>query len=156
MKIAIGCDHAAFKFKEQVKDFLKDHEIIDVGTNNEESCDFPDFAKEVADRVSREECERGILICTTGTGMCVAANKFPGVIASDFYSNTEESLWIIKHDREHLNSNVLCLSAKFLNMETTKKIIDLFLSTEFQTGERLIRRFNKVKEIEKENMKTTS
>jgi len=153
MKIAIGCDHIGFKLKEEVKGYLKNHKLIDVGTDSDKSCDFSDFASKVAELVSKGECERGILICTTGTGMAAAANKFPEIIATNFYDKTEETLWVVKHDREHLNNNVLCMSGKFLDIEFAKKIIDIFLNTEPLKEERYLRRFNKVREIERKNMK---
>jgi len=155
MKIAIGSDHAGFELKEQVIQLLEklNHEVKDFGTFSSESCDFPDYAKKVCEAVSRGKYERGILICLTGTGMTVASNKFKNIIATNIYSPTEESLEIIKHDREHLNSNVLCFGAKFLDIEFVKKIIDIWLTTYFKGnefgGERFIRRLNKIKEIEK-------
>ncbi len=154
MKIAIGSDHAGFELKRNIVHYLKPkHDIKDFGTFNKESCDFPDFAKKVCEAVSKGKYERGILICLTGTGMTVASNKFRNIIATNIYSPTEESLDVIKHDREHLNSNVLCLSAKFLDIEFSKKVIDIWLKTDFEgnepSGERFIRRLNKIREIEK-------
>jgi ribose 5-phosphate isomerase B len=153
MKIAIGSDHAGFELKQAVIKYLKlKHEIKDFGTFNKESCDFPDYAKKVCESVSKGEYERGILVCTTGIGMAAASNKLRGIIAMSIYSPSPESLDVIKHDREHLNSNVLCLGAKFLGIEFVKKIIDVWLTTDFKGNEpgseRFIRRLNKIKEIE--------
>jgi len=153
MKIAIGSDHAGFELKEQIIQYLKSkHEIKDFGTFSKESCDFPDFAKKVCEAVSKGDYERGILICLTGTGMTVASNKFKNIIATNIYSPNKESIEIIKHDREHLNSNVLCLGSKFLDVEFVKKIISVWLLTDFKGNEsgseRFIRRLNKIREIE--------
>lgn len=155
MKIAIGSDHAGFELKKQVIQFLKlKHEVKDFGTYNSDSCDFPDYAKMVCEVVSKGKYDRGILICLTGTGMTVASNKFKNIIATNIYSPTQESLEVIKHDREHLNSNVLCLGAKFLDIDFVKRIIDIWLATNFKdnepSGERFSRRLNKIKEIEVE------
>jgi len=158
MKIAIGSDHAGFELKKQVVQFLKlKHEIKDFGTYSLDSCDFPDYAKKVCESVSTGKYDRGILICLTGTGTAIASNKFRNIIATNIYSLTKESLDVIKHDREHLNSNVLCLGAKFLDIEFVKKVIDIWLTTDFKgnesDGERFTRRLNKIKEIEGEQMK---
>jgi ribose 5-phosphate isomerase B len=153
MKMAIGSDHAGLELKKKIIQYLSlSHEILDLGTFDTKSCDFPDYAKKVCESVSKGECERGILICMTGTGMTVASNKFRNIIATNIYSPTQESLDIIKHDREHLNSNVLCLGAKFLDIEFAKKIINVWLTIDFKgnepDSERFIRRLNKIKEIE--------
>jgi len=153
MKIAIGSDHAGFELKKEIIQYLKlNHNVKDFGTFDSKSCDFPDYAEKVCESVSKGEYERGILICTNGGGMTVISNKFRNIIATNIYSPHEESLYVIKHDREHINSNVLCLGAKFLNIEFVKKIIDIWLTTEFKgsepDGERFIRRLNKIKEIE--------
>ncbi len=155
MKIAIASDHAGFELKKSIIRFLKklNYEVKDFGTYSSESCDFPDYAKKVCESVSKGEYERGILICLFGTGMVVVSNKFRNIIATNIYSPMEESLDIIKHDREHLNSNVLCLGTKFLDIEFVKKIINVWLATDFKGNEsgceRFIRRIEKIKEIEK-------
>jgi len=155
MKIAIGSDHRGFELKKSIIQFLKklSYEVKDFGTYNSESCDFPDFAKKVCASVSKGKYERGILICLYGTGMTVASNKFKNIIATNIYFPSIESLDIIKHDRKHLNSNILCLGTKFLDIEFVKKIIDVWLTTDFKGNkpgcERFIRRINKIKEIEK-------
>jgi ribose 5-phosphate isomerase B len=153
MKIAIGSDHVGIELKQKIFQYLKSkHDIKDFGTFSKESCDFPDFARKVCEAVSKGEYERGILICTTGTGMTIAANKFRKIIATSIYSPSAESLDVIKHDREHLNSNVLCLGARYLDIDFAKKIIDIWLSTDFKGNEvgdeRFNRRLNKIKEIE--------
>jgi len=154
MKIAIGSDHVGFELKQDIVRYLKSkHEIKDFGTFSKKSCDFPDYAKKVCEAVSKGEYEKGILICMTGTGMTVASNKFKNIIATNIYSPNEESINIIRYDREHLDSNILCLGAKFLNIEFAKKIVDIWLRTGFKGSEpgseRFNRRLNKIKEIEK-------
>jgi ribose 5-phosphate isomerase B len=154
MKIAIASDHAGFGLKQEIIKYLKsNHDVKDFGTYSSESCDFPDYAKKVCESINRKENERGILICTTGNGMTAAANKFKNIIATNVYSQTKESLDVIAHDREHLDSNVLCLGAKFLDIDFVKKIIDIWIGTNFRGNEpenkRFARRLNKIKEIEK-------
>jgi len=154
MKIAIGSDHRGFELKKSIIQFLKElnHEVKDFGTFSSESCDFPDFAKKVCEAVSKGEYEKGILICWYGTGMTIASNKFRNIIATNIYSSSTESLDVIKHDREHLDSNVLCLGVEFLDIEFVKKIIDTWLTTDFRGNEpgseRFIIRINKIKELE--------
>ena len=152
MKIAIASDHAGFELKRNIIEYLKSkQEIKDFGTYSSESCDFPDYAKKVSEAVSKGEYERGILICQTGTGMTVASNKFKKIIATNIYSPHEESLDIIKHDREHLDSNILCLGSKFLDIKFVKRIIDVWLTTDFKGNEvgneRFVRRLNKIKDM---------
>jgi len=155
MKIAVGSDHVGFELKQDIIQYLKklNLEVKDFGTYNQESCDFPDYAKKVCEAVSKGDYGRGVLICMAGTGMTVASNKFRGIISTCIYSPTTESLEVIKHDREHLNSNVLCLGAKFLDIEFAKKIIDIWLTTDFKGNEprceRFKRRLNKIKEVER-------
>jgi len=153
MKIAIGSDHAGFEIKRSIVQYLKlKYDIKDFGAFSSEPCDFPDYAKMVCEAVSKGKYERGILICLIGTGMTVASNKFRNIIATNIYSSNEESLEIIRHDREHLNSNVLCFGAKFLDIEFVKKIIVVWLTTDFKGNEpgseRFNRRLNKIKEFE--------
>jgi ribose 5-phosphate isomerase B len=153
MKITIASDHAGFGLKQEIIKYLKSrHDVKDFGTYSSESCDFPDYAKKVCESINREENERGILICMTGTGMTAAANKFKNIIATNVCSQTKESLDVIAHDREHLDSNVLCLGAKFLDIDFVKKIIDTWLGTNFRGNEsenkRFVRRLGKIKEIE--------
>lgn len=154
MKIALGNDHAGLELKNKLFFYLnKNHNCKDFGTYTPESCDFPDYAREVCEAVSTKEYERGILVCSTGTGMTVAANKFKNIVATNIYSSSPESLEVIVHDRKHLDSNVLCLGAKYLEIAFSYSIINLWLRTEFEgnkpDGERFVRRMNKIKEIEK-------
>ena len=141
MKIAIGSDHAGFKTKEIVKEFLtrKGHEVKDLGTNSEESVDYPDFAYPVAEAVASGEAERGILVCGSGVGMAITANKVKGiraVLAHDTYTS--------KQSREHGDANVLCLAGRKLSKAQADKIVDVWLKTEFSGEERHLRRIKKI------------
>ena len=131
MKLSIGSDHGGFLLKQQVIDYLKkqNHEVIDYGCNSLDSCDYPLFAKEVAKDVSLEKVDFGILICTTGIGMSITANKFKGVRAA-LVTNLESA----KLTRMHNNSNVICLGAKFTPYEDAIEFIDAFLNEKFEGG----------------------
>lgn len=131
MKLSIGSDHGGFLLKQQVIDYLKkqNHEVIDYGCNSLDSCDYPLFAKEVAKDVSLEKVDFGILICTTGIGMSITANKFKGVRAA-LVTNLESA----KLTRMHNNSNVICLGAKFTPYENAIEFIDAFLNEKFEGG----------------------
>jgi ribose 5-phosphate isomerase B len=144
MKIALGSDHRGYKYKEKIKDMLKKRgiEYFDFGTYSTDSCDYPDFAKEVAERVSRKEFERGILICATGIGMSISANKFKNIRAT-LCLNKE----MAEFSRRHNNSNILVLSGMFTPQQDLEEILDIWLKTEFEGG-RHERRINKIKELE--------
>ena len=149
MKIAIGSDHAGFELKEKITKFLKalNHEYEDFGTDSEESVDYPDYALKVAETVARKECDRGILICGSGIGMCMSANKVPGIRAALCY-NVE----MARLSREHNDANVLTMGARMIDEDTTKEIVSVWLKTEF-LGERHLRRVNKMKDIERKYSK---
>ncbi len=145
MKIAIASDHAGFEMKEKVKSFLKElkHEFKDFGTQDKKPVDYPDFALKVANAVSKNECERGMLFCGTGLGMSIVANKIPGVRAVLCYDVKTAKL-----SREHNDANVLTLGARMIEFEKAKKIINVWLETDF-LGENYSKRIEKIKEIEK-------
>jgi len=140
MKIAFGADHKGFQYKEKVKKFLqgKECEVIDFGTFSEESVDYPDFGFKVAKAVANKEAERGILFCWSGIGMCISANKIKGIRAA-LCLNEE----MAKLSREHNDSNVLSLSAKFIPEEKLLKIVEVWLNTSFEGG-RHQRRLDKI------------
>ncbi len=144
MKIAIGADHAGFVLKEKIKEKLlrEGHQVEDVGTHSSESVDYPDFARQVAAKVSSGEAERGILVCYTGVGMSIAANKVPGVRAA-LGVNTEE----VQLTRRHNNANVLTLGAILTTPEAAAPLVDAFLNTEFEGG-RHARRVQKITDLE--------
>lgn len=144
MIISIGSDHAGYKLKEELKQYLceKNIQVVDFGTNGLDSVDYPDFARPAAEYVKDMKADFGILVCYTGIGMSMAANKVKGIRAALVSSVENAHL-----TREHNNANVLCLSAKDISVDVAKLIVDEFLSTEFAGG-RHERRVNKVMEIE--------
>ena len=144
MKIAIAADHAGYTLKERIREVLtsKGHEVQDFGTTNEESTDYPDFALPVARAVSDGAAERGVLICHTGVGMSMAANKVAGVRAA-LGVNEEE----VRLTRAHNNANILTLGASYTSPALAGKLVDIFLSTEFEGG-RHARRVAKIAAIE--------
>jgi ribose 5-phosphate isomerase B len=144
MKIAIAADHAGFDLKERLRVKLKDegHEVVDFGTGSTESCDYPDFAQQVAREVARGRSDRGILVCSTGIGMAIAANKVAGVRAAPAQSEDE-----VRLTREHNDANVLTLGARYLDEQRAAGLIELFLNTEFAGG-RHARRVAKIAQLE--------
>lgn len=142
-KIAIGSDHGGFKLKEEIKKYLldKSYEVEDFGTYNEESCDYPDFAYPVANSVSEGKYDFGIVVCGTGIGVSIVANKVKGIrcaLVSDCFS--------AKATREHNDSNVLALGARTLGEGLALEIVDIWLNTEFEGG-RHKARIDKIKDI---------
>ncbi len=147
MKIAVGSDHAGFHLKGKVVVWLRQKgiEVEDVGTFSEARCDYPDYAKAVAERVSRAEAQRGILVCGSGIGMSITANKIPGVRAAECFDATSGKL-----SRAHNDANVLCLGERLVSEATAKEIVDVWLSTDFEGG-RHAERVEKIREIERQN-----
>lgn len=146
MKIAIGADHAGFEEKEHLKSTLDDLGIDyeDFGTTSTDSVDYPDYAKKVGDAVASGEVDSGLLVCGSGTGMAIAANKVPGVRAAVAWN--EE---IARLAREHNNANVLSLTARYASPEENDKIVRAWFDAHFDGG-RHARRIEKIAEIEKE------
>jgi ribose 5-phosphate isomerase B len=146
MRIAVGTDHRGFLLRGRVVDLLQrlGHEVEDLGTYNEEAVDYPDVAARVARKVSHGEVERGILVCGTGLGMCIAANKFPSVRAAPCHDDLTAEM-----SRRHNDSNVLCLSADLLGERLIDRMIELWLSTPFEGG-RHARRVEKITALENE------
>ena len=138
--IALGADHAGFEFKEKIKALLKslDYPFQDFGTNSSESTDYPDYAHSVAEAVSSGKFDAGILVCGTGIGMSIVANKHDGVRAA-----VVESVNAARLAREHNNANVLALGARITPWERAEEIIKAFLSTQFEGG-RHQRRIDKI------------
>ena len=141
MKIALGSDHAGYKLKEIIKAFLKRKKIEfkDFGTDSEASVDYPDYARPVAEAVARGEFERGILVCGSGVGVTIAANKVRGIRAVNAYDT-----YSAKQSREHGDCNVLCLAGRKLTRAKATKIVDVWLKAEFSGGERHLRRIRKI------------
>ena len=147
--IAIGCDHGGYKLKEEIKRYLDEKQIEykDLGCVSEERVDYPNIAKEVAIEVQSKKCEKGILICRSGIGMSVVANKFKGIICTPCY--TEE---MAKLAKLHNNSNILAIGADNTNVNNAICILRMWLATEFEGG-RHLDRLQIIEEIEKDNMK---
>lgn len=144
MKIAIGADHAGFALKEELRATLqaKGLEIKDFGTHSPESTDYPDYASAVGHAVAREGFDRGILVCSTGVGMSMAANKIHGIRAALAFNDDEVAL-----TRQHNDANVLAIGARYMNRQQAEHLIDVFLTTEFLGG-RHQRRVDKIMDLE--------
>ena len=146
MRIAIGTDHRGFALRSKIVDLVRQmgHEAIDVGTFSPDPVDYPDIAADVARRVGRGEVERGILVCGTGLGMCIAANKLHGVRAAACHDDITAEM-----SRRHNDANVLCLSGDLLGERLIDRMIEIWLSTPFEGG-RHARRVDKITELEKQ------
>ena len=144
MKIAIASDHAGFDLKEKIKEFLTEHEVIDYGSENSDSIDYPDTGFEAAKAVSNGDCKRGILICGSGLGMSIVANKVHGIRAALCQTKQFAQL-----SRLHNNSNILVLSGRFISEYLAKEIIDVWFNTEFEGG-RHQKRLDKISNYERE------
>ncbi len=147
MKIAMGADHAGFDEKKRIKSTLDELgiEYEDMGTDSSESVDYPDYARKVGEAVAKGEFDKGLLLCGSGTGMAIAANKVPGIRAAVAWN--EE---IARLARQHNNANVLALPARFSSEEEMAKIVKAFFTTDFDGG-RHERRIGKITDAEKEN-----
>jgi ribose 5-phosphate isomerase B len=147
MRVAIGSDHRGFETKQRVRSLLDKlgHEVIDVGPATKESVDYPDYAFLVAQAVSQGTAERGILACGTGIGMCIAANKVPGVRAAPCHDCVTAEM-----SRRHNDANILCLSADLLGEELTDQMVRIWLECPFEGG-RHARRVDKIAQFEKQN-----
>ena len=152
--IATGSDHAGYNLKESLKSTLVEagYSVEDMGTYSDESCDYPDFALKVAEAVSRGEAEKGVLVCATGIGMSMVANRVPGVRAA--VCNDE---YTARFSRLHNDANVLTMGARVIGEEQARRILDMFMTTEFEgqeeAGVRHVRRLDKIREIERKYMK---
>jgi ribose 5-phosphate isomerase B len=146
MKIAIGSDHRGYDAKQRLLPLLQQlgHEVLDVGPQGHESVDYPDFAFQVAQAVGEGKVDRGILICGTGIGMCIAANKVPGVRAAPCHDSITAEM-----SRRHNDANVLCLSADLLGDDLIARMVRIWLQTEFEAG-RHARRVDKITRFEQE------
>lgn len=145
--IIVGSDHTGFKAKQELINFLKSkgYQVLDAGTNSEQSCDYPDFAYAVAYAVKNNQAQRGIMIDATGIPSAITANKVKGIRAAVGYNE-----YVIKSAREHNNSNVLTLGARVFDIEILKSFVELWLKTGFEGG-RHQKRLDKITEIEIRN-----
>jgi ribose 5-phosphate isomerase B len=146
MRIAVGADHRGFAIRARIVDLLRGlgHEVEDLGTFSAEACDYPDIGAQVARKVSHHEVERGILICGTGLGMCITANKFHGVRAAPCHDDLTAEM-----SRRHNDANILCLSADLLGEKLVDHMVEMWLQTPFEGG-RHARRVGKICDIEAE------
>ncbi len=144
MKISIGCDHGAFALKEHLKDYLtrQGHEVVDCGTDSADSCDYPIFAKAAARQVAFGACERGIVLCTTGIGVSMCANKVKGVRCALCHEPLSAEM-----TRRHNDANMLAMGAGIVGKNLAERIVDVFLTTGFEGG-RHERRVKLMMEIE--------
>lgn len=142
MKIALASDHAGYQLKEELKAYLNNFEVLDFGTDSPQSMDYPDTGFAAAEAVGNGTCDKGIMICGSGIGMSIVANKVKGVRAALCTSET-----IARLSRQHNDANVLILPGRFMDFQEAKKIVDTWLSTDFDGG-RHIRRLNKIKKYE--------
>ena len=145
MRIALGTDHRGFEIREQVAAFVRQmgHEVLDLGTFSPEGVDYPDIALAVGQKVRSGEVDRGILICGTGLGMCIAANKVRGVRATPCHNDLAAEM-----SRRHNDSNVLCLSADLLGERLIERIVEIWLNTPFEGG-RHAARVEKINQLER-------
>ena len=149
MKIVVGCDHAGFNIKDAVKKHIEEmgHEVVDVGTYSSDSCHYPVYASAACKKILDGECELGILICGTGVGMSIAANKYKGIRAaccSDVFS--------ARLTREHNNSNVLCFGERVIGVGTALDLVDAYLGAEYMNNGNHVIRVAMLKDIEDGNL----
>ncbi len=145
MRISIGSDHAGFEMKEKLEEHLRDagHEVVDVGTHDEDSVDYPDLAAAVGRAVAGGEAERGVLVCGSGIGVAIAANKIDGIRAANVYDPE-----MARMSRLHNDANIVTMGGRYLPEEVARDIVDTFLDTTFEGG-RHQRRVDKITELEK-------
>ena len=145
MKIAIACDHGGLNLKNAMKAYVEKlgHETVDFGTFTKDSCDYPDFAAAAAEAVAKGECERGIVVCSSGIGVSIVANKVPGVRCAHCHD-----LYSVKYTRLHNDANMIAFGEKVIGEGMMQEIVYTFLNTEFEGGERHNRRIAKIKALE--------
>ena len=139
-KICISSDHAGFKLKESIKDFLinKNISIIDLGPMNENSVDYPDYAKKISNRIKSKRSDVGILVCGSGTGMAISANKIKGIRAAVCYNSRSTRL-----SRQHNDANIIAIGSRLTKRNTALQLVSIFLGTKFEGG-RHLRRVKKI------------
>ena len=150
MKIAVACDHGGLNLKNAMIHYVEKlgHEVVDFGTKTTDSCDYPDFAVAAAEAVASGECQRGIVVCSSGMGVSIVANKVPGVRCAHCHDT-----YCAKYTRLHNDANMIAFGEKVLGEGMMQEIVDLFLNTEFEGGERHNRRIAKIKAIEEKYCK---
>jgi len=151
MRIALAADHGGFRLKETIKKFLEELKIEceDFGTYSEEPCDYVDWGKKAVRKVAEGEFDKGILFCGTGLGMCILANKFPGIRATPCYD-----LYAARQAREHNDANILVLAGRMTGEDLAKQIVREWFSAQFKKEEKkYLRRLEKLRQLEEENFK---
>ena len=150
MKIAVACDHGGLNLKNAVIEYVKKlgNEVEDFGTYTKESCDYPDFAAAAAEAVASGKCERGILVCSSGIGVSIVANKVPGVRCAHCHDT-----YCAKFTRLHNDANMIAFGEKVVGVGLMEELVSIFLTTEFEGGERHERRVSKIAELEKKYSK---
>jgi ribose 5-phosphate isomerase B len=145
MRIAVAADHAGFPLKDLVIQVVRQagHEVIDLGTNNTDPVDYPDFAEKLGQAIVEGSADRGVLVCGSGVGACIAANKIPGI-----YAGLCHDTYSAHQGVEHDDMNVLCLGARIIGPALVPELVRAFLDAEFSTDERHRRRVGKVRKIE--------
>jgi ribose 5-phosphate isomerase B len=146
MQIALACDHGGFPLKKVIKECIlaNGHTVLDLGTDNTHSVDYPDFAEKLGKAIVHGEAERGILICGSGVGACIAANKIKGI-----YAGICHDTYSAHQGVEHDNMNVLCLGARVIGAELAVELVETFLKASFSNEARHVRRVNKIYQIER-------
>jgi len=149
MIIAIAADHGGFPLKQFLIETIRaaGHEPLDLGTHDTDSVDYPDYAKKIGEAILSGQAERGVLLCGSGVGACIAANKIPGI-----YAGVCHDTYSAHQGVEHDAMNVLCLGARIIGPEVAKELVEAFLSAQFTAEERHLRRTGKVREIERGNL----
>ena len=144
MKISMGCDHGGFAMKEELKAYLTEqgHEVLDCGCHSTASCDYPEFGEAAARAVANGECEMGVVVCTTGIGISISANKVKGIRCAHC-----PDVMSAEMTRRHNDANVIAIGAGMVGMNVAKRMVDVFLTTEFEGG-RHQRRVDRMMEIE--------
>lgn len=150
MRIAAGADHAGYSYKTRLVDELRagGHEVLDLGTDDEASVDYPDFARAVAEAVRAGDADRGLIVCGSAVGVTVAANKVPGIRAG-----TCHDCYSARQGVEHDDMNVLCLGERVVGIELARDVVRSFLDARYTGAERHSRRLGKVRDIEREYMR---
>ena len=150
MKIAVACDHGGLNLKNKMIDYVKSlgHEIVDFGTMTTDSCDYPDFAAAAAEAVANGSCERGIVLCSSGIGVSIVANKVPGIRCAHCHD-----LYCAKYTRLHNDANMIAFGEKVVGEGMMQELVFTFLTTPFEGGERHERRLAKIKALEEKYAK---
>lgn len=145
MNIALGCDHAGFQLKEAVRETIADagHTVIDVGTNSGDLVDYPDYVEKLGTEITEQRAQRGVFICGSGVGACIAANKIQGI-----YAGMCHDTYSAHQGVEHDNMNVLCLGSRVIGPELARELVRAFLGASFSREERHLRRVEKIQQIE--------